>query len=178
MLAERGRLQKMENGDTFVVLNQGRRYQGTPGKADFVVSQFDEYGVRISGPEEESATLKREATDSLVLLTSRTPKELAELQKRVAIPLGVLALSLLAVPLARVSPRQGPYGNIFSAFIIYIVYENAQKISQGLLMSEKIPPWMAYTVIYGLLGLMTVVLFLRNLGPRWIRHQFDRSRSA
>ncbi len=178
VLAERGRLQKMENGDTFVVLNQGRRYQGTPGKADFVVSQFDEYGVRISGPEEESATLKREATDSLVLLTSRTPKELAELQKRVAIPLGVLALSLLAVPLARVSPRQGPYGNIFSAFIIYIVYENAQKISQGLLMSEKIPPWLAYTVIYGLLGLMTVVLFLRNLGPRWIRHQFDRSRSA
>ena len=141
VVAERGRLEKAENGDNFVILNEGRRLQGTPGKADFIISEFDEYAVRVSGPEEMSATLRREGTDSLTLFLSRTPKELAELQKRVAIPLGVLALTLLAVPLARVSPRQGPYGNVFSAFIIYILYENAQKISQGMLMSEKIPVW-------------------------------------
>ena len=117
-----------------------------------------------------SATLKREATDSLQLLTNGTPKELAELQKRIAVPLGIIALALLAVPLARVSPRQGPYGNVFSAFIIYIVYENAQKISQGMLMSGKIPPWTAYAAIYGILLAMTLLLFLKNLGPRWLKH--------
>ena len=169
VIAERGRLHKAENGDNFVVLNEGRRYQGIPGKADYVISEFDEYGVRISGPEEVSAALKREGTDTLQLLKSRTPPELAELQKRVAIPLGILALALLAVPLARVSPRQGPYGNVFSAFLIYIVYENAQKISQGLLMTGKLPPWGAYAAIYGLLLLMTLALFLRNLGPRWLK---------
>ena len=170
VIAERGRLHKAENGDNFVVLNNGRRYQGVPGKADYVISQFDEYAVRISGPEEVSATLRRESTDSMVLLLSQTPKELAEFQKRVGIPLGVLALTLLALPLARVSPRQGPYGNVFSAFLIYIIYENAQKISQGMVISEKIPPWASYAGIYGLLLLMTLALFLRNLGPRWMRH--------
>ena len=178
VVAERGRLEKVENGDNFVILNEGRRLQGTPGKADFIISEFDEYAVRVSGPEEMSATLRREGTDSLTLFLSRTPKELAELQKRVAIPLGVLALALLAVPLARISPRQGPYGNVFSAFIIYILYENAQKISQGMLMSEKIPAWAAYAVIYGLLLLMTLTLFLKNLGPRWIRHALGMGRQS
>ena len=170
VIAERGRLHKAENGDNFVVLNHGRRYQGVPGKADFIISEFEEYAVRISGPEEVSATLRRESTDSLVLLLSQTPKELAEFQKRIAIPLGVVALALLAVPLARVSPRQGPYGNVFSAFLIYIIYENAQKISQGMVISETIPPWASYAGIYGLLLIMTMSLFLKNLGPRWIRH--------
>jgi lipopolysaccharide export system permease protein len=170
VIAERGHLQKSEVGDDFVVLNEGRRYQGTPGQPDYVVSEFAEYGVRISGPEEASAALKREAENSLQLLKNRTPKELAELQKRLAVPLGVVSLSLLAVPLARVAPRQGPYGNVFSAFLIYIIYENAQKISQGMLMTEKIPAWASYAAIYGLLLLMTLALFLKNLGPRWIRH--------
>jgi lipopolysaccharide export system permease protein len=178
VVAERGHLHKADNGDNFVILNAGRRLQGTPGQADYVISEFDEYAVRISGPEEMSATLRREGTDSLTLLLSRTPKELAELQKRVAIPLGVLALALLAVPLARVSPRQGPYGSVFSAFIIYILYENSQKISQGMLMSGKIPAWASYTVIYGLLLLMTVFLFLKNLGPRWIRHALGMERQT
>jgi lipopolysaccharide export system permease protein len=171
VIAERGRLHKADNGDNFVVLNNGRRYQGVPGKADYVISQFDEYAVRISGPEEVSATLRRESTDSMALLLSQTPKELAEFQKRIGIPLGVLALTLLALPLARVSPRQGPYGNVFSAFLIYIIYENAQKISQGMVISEKLPPWASYVGIYGLLLFMTMALFLRNLGPRWMRRQ-------
>jgi lipopolysaccharide export system permease protein len=170
VIAERGKLHKAENGDDFVVLNDGRRYQGIPGTANYVISEFQEYGVRISGPQEISAALKREATDTRQLLISHTPPELAELQKRVAIPLGVVALTLLAVPLARVSPRQGPYGNVFSAFLIYIIYENAQKISQGMLMTGKLPPWAAYAGIYGLLLLMTLVLFAKNLGPRWLSH--------
>jgi lipopolysaccharide export system permease protein len=178
VIAERGHMQKTHSGDTFVVLNEGRRYQGIPGQADYVISDFAEYGVRISGPEEISPTLQRVATDSWQLLINQTPPELAELQKRIAIPLGVLALSLLAVPLARVSPRKGPYGNIFSAFLIYIIYENAQKISQGMLMLGQVPPLAVYMVIYGLLILMTLGLFIRNLGPRWIRHALRARRKA
>ena len=61
--------------------------------------------------------------------------------------------------------------------MIYIIYENAQKITQGMLMTEKIPFWLAYTVIYGVLVLMTGGLLLKNLGPRWIKHAWEsRSR--
>lgn len=178
VIADRGHLEKSESGDDFMVLYDGTRYQGTPGAGDYVISQFDEYGVRISGPESESAALKREAEDTRQLLIHGTPKELAELQKRLAVPLGVMALAILAVPLARMAPRQGPYGNVFSAFLIYILYENAQKITQGMLMTQKIPAWASYALIYGLLLAMTLALFLRNLGPRWIRHTITRRSPA
>lgn len=174
VVADSGRLQKVPNGDNFVILNHGKRYQGVPGEPTYTISEFDEYGVRISGPEEVADSLKREAMASTALLMSATPKELAEFQKRIGIPLGLIALAILAVPLSRVSPRQGPYSSVFYAFIIYIVYENVQKITQGMLMSGKLPWWSAYALIYGLLGLMTVALFLKNLGPRWIRYRLSR----
>ena len=171
VLADRGHLQKSETGDDFMVLNEGRRYQGTPGQMDYTISDFEEYGVRVGGPEEEGEEKKREAEDTLQLIQGQTPRELAELQKRLAVPLGVFALALLAVPLSRVAPRSGPYGSVLSAFMIYIIYENAQKITQGMLMAERIPPWLAYTLIYGLLTIMTLSLLAKNLGSRWIKHQ-------
>ena len=178
VIANSGRLHRAENGDNFVILNNGRRYQGVPGTPTYTISEFDEYGVRISGPEEVSEALRREAMSTLALIISGKPWELAELQKRVGIPLSVLALAILAVPLARVSPRQGAYSSVFYAFVIYIVYENIQKITQGMLITGKIHAWTSYTLIYGLLFLMTIVLFLKNLGPRWIRHQWGRSKDA
>jgi lipopolysaccharide export system permease protein len=172
VIAETGHLKKSELDEDFVVLNDGRRYQGIPGHLDYIISEFSEYAVRIGGPEQDTAAMKREAEDSAELLLGGSPKELAELQKRLSVPLGLGFLALLAVPLARIAPRRGPYGNVFTAFLIYVIYENAQKISQGLLMTEKIPPWLGYAVIFGLLLTITLGLFLRNLGPRWIAHFF------
>jgi lipopolysaccharide export system permease protein len=168
VIAESGHLRRNELNEHFVVLQQGRRYQGIPGRADFIISEFEEYAVRIDGPEGETASLKREASDSMVLWYSHTPRELAELQKRLAVPFGVLFLSFLAVPLAKIAPRSGVYGNVFTAFLIYIVYENAQKITQGLLMTEKIPLWLSYSGVYFFLLIITGVLFIRNLGFSWI----------
>jgi lipopolysaccharide export system permease protein len=168
VIAERGYLNKNELSEHFVVLQHGRRYQGVPGQANFIISEFEEYAVRIDGPEGETASLKREAADSTALWYSHTPRELAELQKRFAVPLGVLFLSFLAVPLARIAPRKGVYGNVFTAFLIYIVYENAQKITQGLLMTEKLPLWLSYSGVYVFLLLITGALFIRNLGLSWI----------
>lgn len=168
ILAEKGHLEKNELGENFVVLQNGRRYQGVPGQADFIVSEFEEYAVRIDGPEGEEAALKREATDSAALWVLHTPRELAELQKRLAVPFGVLFLSFLAVPLAKIAPRSGVYGNVFTAFLIYVVYENAQKITQGLLMTEKISLWLSYSGVYVLLLAIAGILFVRNLGFGWV----------
>lgn len=169
-IADHGKLKKTELDEYFVVLNDGRRYQGTPGQVDYVVAEYAEHAVRIPGPEEEAAALKREAESSALLWHQQSPKELAELQKRLSVPLGVAFLALLAVPLARVAPRRGPYGNVFTAFLIYMVYENTQKISQGMLMTGKIPAWLSYSGIYVLLLVITLGLFLKNLGWRWVVH--------
>jgi lipopolysaccharide export system permease protein len=173
-IARHGHLKRNDLDEYFVVLNDGRRYQGRPGQVDYILTEFGEYAVRIPGPEEDSAALKREAKSTAELIREWTPRELAELQKRLAVPLGVAFLTLLAVPLARVAPRRGPYGNVFTAFLIYVVYENAQKISQGMLMTGKIPLWLSYSGIYALLLAVTLGLFLKNRGLRWVSHLFKR----
>jgi hypothetical protein len=49
------------------------------------------------------------------------PAAAAELHWRIAPPLLALAFALLAVPLARSSPRQARYGSILLAFLAYLV---------------------------------------------------------
>ncbi len=168
VMARHGQLERNEDNEYFVVLRDGKRYQGIPGRADFVISEFDEHGVRLETVENETANLKREAEDSLELWRSHSPRELAELQKRVAAPLGLLFLGVLAVPLAQMAPRGGMYGNIFIALVVYIIFENLQKITQGLLMTGKLSPGLSYTLAYLILLACTLGLILRRRGWGWL----------
>lgn len=168
VVAEQGFLQTAETGEHFVVLRDGHRYQGIPGQADFVISEFDEYAVKIEDDSSPEAAAKREAEPSLKLWVSSTPRELAELQKRIAVPLGILVLAILAIPLARMAPRSGVYGNVAVAFLIYMVYENLQKVSQGMLMTGKWPMWLSYSAVYALMTVIALFYLLRSYGLKWL----------
>ena len=172
IIAESGHLRESETGEHFVVLNFGRRYQGTPGQADFIISEFEDYAVKIDEADGEEAALKREAAPSMTLWRAKTPRELAELQRRFAIPLGVLVLSLLAIPLSRSAPRGGVYGSVLTAFLIYVIYENLQRISQGLLMTQRIPLWLSYSGVYIVMLAVTLFFLLRATGPAWLWRTF------
>ena len=54
----------------------------------------------------------------------------AELQFRLSLPLAVLAFTLVAVSLARTTPRQGIYGRLGAAVVIYFVFMNLQRVSE------------------------------------------------
>jgi len=171
IVSDGGYLKETESGEHFVVLTRGKRYQGVPGRADFVVSEFEEYAVRIDADEDgrEPGGFKREqGAPSLELWRSGQPRELAELQRRLAIPLGALSLALLAPPLSRVAPRGGVYGNVFTAFLIYLVYENLQKITQGLLIGGKIPLWLSYSAAYVFVLATALFMLIRASGLKWL----------
>ena len=168
-VAESGHLLENDSGSHFVVLEQGVRYQGTPGQADYIISEFGEYAVKIDADDDAGAgEFKRESTlPSQQLWKSKTPRELAELQRRLAVPFGVLMLGILAVPISRVAPRSGVYGNVVTAFLIYIVYENLQRLSQGLLISGKAPQWLAYSGVYLCMAGLILFSLIRAVGWRW-----------
>lgn len=133
--SDTGYLKVMDNGDQFIVLQNGTRYDGIPGTANFIITEFKEYGVKIKGKsskdKEEGKPPEQSIKSSQELVQSAQPRDIAEYQKRLAVPFGVLMLGLLAVPLSRLAPRAGVYGNLFAAFFIYIAYENMQRIMQA-----------------------------------------------
>ena len=170
VLANRGYLKTSEGGETFVVLQDGKRYQGTPGQQNFIVTEFDEYAVRVDESASKSAATKREALPFDYLLSSKIPREIVELQRRVSIPMGVLVLAVLALPLARLSPRSGVYGNVLKAFLIFIAYENLQKSIQAMTVTGKLPQWAGYSVTYVImLSIALVLLVIGNGGLSVLR---------
>lgn len=168
-VAASGHLKETETGSHFVVLNDGIRYQGTPGQADYIISEFEEYDVKIDADGDADPTaIKRETTlASMALWQSKSPRDLAELQRRLAVPMGVLLLGILAIPISKVAPRSGVFGNVVTAFLIYIVYENIQRISQGLLMSGKVPVWLAFSGVYFFTLALIGFYLLKTVGLRW-----------
>ena len=151
----------------YLVFEQGEQIKGLPGTLNYVIEQFDEYAVRIDTKASE-AILHRQSLPAEVLWGSNLQSYVAELQRRFAIPLGVLLLSFIAVPLAQLSPRGGVYGNVFMGFLIYFTYGNLLRVSEGLVINQAIPNWLGGVGVDLLLLIVGGVLLARLYGWQWL----------
>lgn len=153
MVAARGFQETAENGDRFLVLLNGRRYEGEPGSADYKIYEFQRYAMRVDAFDaraQRAPTTKSLAT--LDLLRDPTPSNLAELSWRIGLPASALILTLLAIPLSFVNPRAGRSMNLVLALLIYMAYNNLLSITQASIAQSRIP------LAVGLLGVHAVML--------------------
>lgn len=150
-------------GEEYIVLQNGKEYQGTPGHADYQVAQFAEYKTRLPHPivriNEDIRTAK---TWSLFPLNNPDLQKAAELQWRLSIPLMVLTLTLVAVPLSRVNPRSGKFAKLLPAIIIYILYANFMFVARDAITTGTIPIWIGMGWIHILVILLGLLLIWRN----------------
>jgi lipopolysaccharide export system permease protein len=110
------------NGVHLVTLFNGRRYEGVPGRDDFRVTEFREHGIPIATPTDVVGTSDPDTKPTRELLGSTAPADIAQLQFRTSTPLMALVLTLVAVPLSRLRPRQGRYARVGFAIVVYLVY--------------------------------------------------------
>ncbi|MGR9073159.1 MAG: LPS export ABC transporter permease LptF [Gammaproteobacteria bacterium] len=164
--AETGRIKELPEG-RYIVLENGERIQGQPGRADLVIEKFDEYAVLFE-QEKKNLNYKTQAIPSEKLWGTKNLHDIAELQSRFSIPLGLLVLAALAIPLAQLSPRDGFYSNIVVAFLIDFSYANLLRFSQGLLINQTIPVWLSSISVYLLMSAVLVFLVVRLLGREWV----------
>jgi len=162
-VAARGRLEDLPNGDRFIVLEHGRRYQGTPGHADYRVVEFEKLGRRIEPSEVRTLPTSTKATPSAVLLASNGRVERAELFWRVSVPISAIVLTLLAVPLAYVNPRMGRSFNLVAAAFLYMLYSNCLNIVQSMIAQGRIELWAGLLLPHVIALLVVVVLFRHQL---------------
>jgi lipopolysaccharide export system permease protein len=151
----------------YIVFTNGERVQGKPGDLNLIIEKFSEYAVRLD-IDESSVNLDRESISTSQLLTTQANVDIAEIQRRLSIPLGIIILTILAVPLAQVAPRGGVYGNIFTALVIYFAYSNLQKVCQRWVGDEIIPVWSGYILVYIVMLIVVGVLLTRLYGRKWV----------
>jgi lipopolysaccharide export system permease protein len=128
------------NGAHLVTLFNGRRYEGVPGRDDFRVIEFREHGIPISTPTDVAGTQDPDTKPTRDLLGSDAPSDIAQLQYRTSTPLMALVLTLVAVPLSRLRPRQGRYARVGFAIVVYVVYSNLLSAAKVWVEKGDLPP--------------------------------------
>jgi lipopolysaccharide export system permease protein len=164
IVASTGTMETADNGDQFLVMQHGRRYEGIPGQEDFKLMQFDRYGVRIeSAPPVFSSDDSMKIRSTLELIALGTPRAKAELVWRAGLPLSVLCLALLAMPLSFVNPRAGRSANLMIALLVYFIYSNALTLVQNYTAQSRLPfgisIWLIHVIV---LAIATAMLCWRN----------------
>jgi len=106
------------------VLFDGRRYEGVPGSREWRSVEFAEHGIRIRMPDYIAKRERRELKPTRALLGSQAGPDRAELAWRIAVPVMAAVLVALAVPLAKLRPRQGRFARVGVAVLAYFVYSN------------------------------------------------------
>ncbi len=153
-------------GSQYLVLTEGHRYEGTPGTSEFRLMEYQRHGVLLPISRVEASNRKREAIATAALLTSDSPGDQAEWQWRLALPLSSLLLAMLAVPLSRTTPREGRYGRILGAILLYLIFSNLLAVARNWLERGLTPLSLGLWWVHGLLGLLTLVLLVRQLRYR------------
>jgi lipopolysaccharide export system permease protein len=160
-VARLGHLVEEPNGDRFVVLEDGRRYEGRAGAADFRIVEFERLGRRIEPAEARALPRTNKAIPTAALLVADGRTERAELFWRLSVPILALMLTLLAIPLAYVNPRIGRSFNLFAAVFLYLLYTNCISIVQSMIAKGTLELWSGLLLPH-LVALVVVLLLFRH----------------
>lgn len=122
VLAEQGYRYDSGSRNRYLVLRNGVRYEGVPGRADYRRIEYGEYGVRLpeSDDEGDRNSLESRATSQLFYDDSASGR--AQLHWRLSLPVLALVVALIAVPMSRTNPRQGRFAKLIPSILLYLAY--------------------------------------------------------
>jgi lipopolysaccharide export system permease protein len=150
LVAEKGRQEIQADGNRYLILENGYRYDGKPGQADYRAIKYDTYGVLLPKPDVSEEVTDRDARPTRDLLGKNDPRSRTELQWRLSLPLLVFIVTLMAVPLSRVNPRQGRFLKLLPAILLYMAYLTILISARGALEKGKIPAALGLWWVHGL----------------------------
>ncbi|MFW6345920.1 MAG: LPS export ABC transporter permease LptF [Halomonas sp.] len=150
-----------DSGERFFVFEEGYRYDGQPGRLDWRVTAFERHGMLIATREPREVGRDREGTPLGELWAAGGPADLAEVHWRLSMPAMVLVLTLLAVPLAKAEPRDGRYGKLLTAVLVFVAYFQLLTSAREWLEAGQLPPALGLWWVHAL-GVVAAVLWTRR----------------
>ncbi|PPC97607.1 LPS export ABC transporter permease LptF [Methylotenera mobilis] len=162
IVAAEGSRYTEKNGDNFVLMENGKRYEGSRGSAEFSTTAFEKYAIRIEANEAKERPPSTQSKPTSELVDSINSTNNAELQWRIAIPISALILCLLAIPLSALDPRAGRSANFVLALIIYIIYNNLLSIFQAWVAQGKLNTLVGLWPVHLFFLLLTIYMFYRR----------------
>ncbi len=173
IVAAQGLIEARPDGDRYLVLEKGRRYEGVPGLPEYRMLEFDRYAIRLdTKPDAPLAELQARAKPMQALLAEPTTWHLAELLWRIGLPVVAALLALLAIPLAYTNPRVGRSLNLIVAVLVFLLYNNALSVVQAWVQQGRLSfatgVWLAHAAVAAIVVLLFVRrVYMQGWLPRW-----------
>jgi len=164
VVADRGRQISGPRGGRYLLLQDGHRYEGEPGQADFRIIKFREHQVLLQEPKAVFQVDITSALSTQKLWQSNKAHEIAELQWRISMPVSALLLALLAVFLSRTNPRQGRYAKFFLGILIYVIYSNLLGVAKTWVERGTVEPLIGVWWVHLLLLIAVILLMIQHSG--------------
>jgi len=151
------------SGDLFLVIGPGERHEGRAGDNRQKIISFDQHGILLEKISKEKK-FKRHTKQMPPqdLMRSKKLSHLIEIRWRVALPVVLVVLALLAVPLSYIAPRQGRYGKVGPALLVFIVYLNLMAFTRSQIEDKVIPVAINFWWVHLLFLLLTIALIYRR----------------
>jgi len=166
-----GYLRSDDESRRFVVLEKGRRYDGTPGTPEYRVMEFERCVPMVFKAMIDDLSPGQQTLALPALLKNPDNRNRGELMGRISTPVLAVMLALLAIPLSFVNPRAGRTNNLILAVLIYLIYSNAVSVCQSWIGQGRLRFDVGLWVPHVVMLLVLAVLFYRRISvfARWRR---------
>ena len=149
--AEQGyTLEGVDKLSPILEFNNGTAYLLTKSGVDMLIN-FNQFTIEPKNKQIVPPSFKRKAASTQYLSGSSDKNEKAEYQWRVTSAFKALLLAIIAILLAKTSPRQGRYGKLILGVLFFFI------VHAGSLITKA---WMEQGVLSHVPGLWGVIAFL------------------
>ncbi len=126
------------------------------------VTRFDRLVYRVQRPPSDALS-KRRARSTWDLAEATAPKDVAEFQWRLCMPLIAFLVALMAIELGRLQPKQSPYARFALAIVLYALVFNLSSITTSAVENGLVPRYPG--VFSAVIVMLAVYLVMRRI-PR------------
>ncbi len=150
------------NGNKYLVLEDGYRYQGEAGDQDFIIAYFETHNMLIEKGGEQQIRERHKALPTAQLWQRGASSDFAEIQWRFSAVFMTVILSVIAIKIANSGPRKGRYAGFFPAILIYIIYSNLLGVTRSWVSKGVVDPWVGAIWVHALMLILLYFLFNRH----------------
>ena len=159
-VAKRARMVVSPDGlSQTITLQDGERLEGSPGNGSWRIVRFGSQIIPLVLPAAMQGGTRRSELATSGLLRSSSPGERAELQTRLGWPLMTLVVALLALPLARLRPRQSRFARVWLAVLVFAGYANLLQVAALWLERGVTPSWLGLWWVHAVVAVVASLAF-------------------
>jgi lipopolysaccharide export system permease protein len=166
--SHKGHVEIDDNGDRYLVLEQGQRNEMNSQNGEKSLARFERYRLLADTQTIRSVdALPPKAMDTLELVSKPSPRTLGELTWRIGITLSAVNMVLLGIGMSAANPRRPNNWNLLFAVLAFVVYFNLINLSQAWVNGGRMSMAGALAAVHG-------GAFVIAIGLLWLRDQGNR----